>query len=408
MDSVWITYFSRYDFHRAWIRHGKISGPFVSQLHPMIGFWPIVFHSFKAGIADAISNFEWQKFYTFITNRHLLCWIVWFAAFLLKLELLTQFPASNGKKSSHILSWIVWFIGRPPQAAWSISLDVSCELTSCDLWLSSGESLGLVMGFDVVRFRCDLTSGHKCDLCHQVLDNPVRSPCGHTFCSGCVLPPVIQNALCPAEGCSREVTADQLKNVLELRTRILCMPVICDFSGCGQVVSLEELTCHLSTCDHRPVRCHHQGCTAILPQVDMLQHETGTCPYRPAGICQQGCGLLLRHNQHEGHDCVKSLLDQLQQQERSISSLEGEVSTLRSSFQHREKLLLARISSLHHQIQTQTREFQNRLRNYQSQVVEFTRKAAVSEVSQSESRKFKIFLSRFQSSFPSGHLHYTI
>ena len=30
-----------------------------------------IFHAFKAGIADAISNFKWRKIIQFLSNRHL-------------------------------------------------------------------------------------------------------------------------------------------------------------------------------------------------------------------------------------------------------------------------------------------------------------------------------------------------
>ncbi|CAL1544208.1 unnamed protein product [Lymnaea stagnalis] len=44
------------------------------------------------------------------------------------------------------------------------------------------------MGFDSAKFVTSVADDKKCLLCHGALDNPVRSACGHVFCSGCILP----------------------------------------------------------------------------------------------------------------------------------------------------------------------------------------------------------------------------
>ena len=36
-----------------------------------------VFHSFKSGIANAISNFKWGKTFPFCYDRHLITWVIW-------------------------------------------------------------------------------------------------------------------------------------------------------------------------------------------------------------------------------------------------------------------------------------------------------------------------------------------
>ena len=42
----------------------------------------IIFHSFKAGIANAISSFKWRKIWLFMKNKHLPKWNIWLAEHL--------------------------------------------------------------------------------------------------------------------------------------------------------------------------------------------------------------------------------------------------------------------------------------------------------------------------------------
>ena len=42
----------------------------------------IIFLSFKAGIANAISSFKWRKIFIFMKNKHLSNWNIWLAEHL--------------------------------------------------------------------------------------------------------------------------------------------------------------------------------------------------------------------------------------------------------------------------------------------------------------------------------------
>ena len=54
----------------------------------------IIFHSFKAGIANAISSFKWRKIFLFMKNKHLPNWNIWLAEHL---------PSENFINSSDVL-----------------------------------------------------------------------------------------------------------------------------------------------------------------------------------------------------------------------------------------------------------------------------------------------------------------
>ena len=55
----------------------------MSNFHPLnpcpAELFQIIFHSFKAGIANAISSFKCQKIFLFKKNKHLQNWNIWSA-----------------------------------------------------------------------------------------------------------------------------------------------------------------------------------------------------------------------------------------------------------------------------------------------------------------------------------------
>ena len=57
-------------------RHIADFNPCPAQL------FQIIFHSFKAGIANAISSFKWRKIFIFMKNKHFPNWNIWSAEHL--------------------------------------------------------------------------------------------------------------------------------------------------------------------------------------------------------------------------------------------------------------------------------------------------------------------------------------
>uniref|UniRef100_A0A8C7WSR9 RING-type domain-containing protein n=1 Tax=Oryzias sinensis TaxID=183150 RepID=A0A8C7WSR9_9TELE len=73
------------------------------------------------------------------------------------------------------------------------------------------------------RFKGTVDPDFKCNLCNKVLEEPLTTPCGHVFCSGCVLPWVVQQSSCPVK-CQR-VSARELNHVLPLKNLILKLEI---------------------------------------------------------------------------------------------------------------------------------------------------------------------------------------
>ena len=240
------------------------------------------------------------------------------------------------------------------------------------------------MGFEEERFVGTIDADKRCALCLGVLDNPLIAPCGRRFCSGCVLPPVVQTGKCPLSDCTScsQLTPGDLHNMLDLRTTILNMQVKCDYvsRGCQAVVILADLSAHVAECERRPVKCRHRGCAEVHDQRTVGAHEAETCDYRPVGVCHKGCGMVTVQREAASHQCLEALKVHIANQEAGIAGLQAEIRRLASRFQKREKSLLAQVASLHSEVQLQALHFQKKLNDYRSKIAYVSKRAALTKV----------------------------
>nr|XP_040060163.1 LOW QUALITY PROTEIN: E3 ubiquitin-protein ligase PDZRN3-B [Gasterosteus aculeatus aculeatus] len=210
------------------------------------------------------------------------------------------------------------------------------------------------MGFELDRFKGAVDPDFKCNLCNKVLEDPLTTPCGHVFCSGCVLPWVVQQSSCPVK-CQR-VSAKELNHVLPLKNLILKLEIKCDnhARGCDAVVKLQHLAEHAGMCEYAPVKCRNGGCDETLNLRDADAHMRETCDCRPAGTCDGGCGLTLIHREQRsgGHCCVRALKAHngaLHCRDRQPGTGEFRNHIFQSN--KRENSLLAHLSAVHGELQ---------------------------------------------------------
>jgi len=238
------------------------------------------------------------------------------------------------------------------------------------------------MGFEEDRFITEIDDSWKCSLCRRVYENPLKTPCGCTFCAGCVLPFVIQRGRCPRKQCSRNLLPNELSNVLDLHNNILNLQVRCEnlSRGCKQVVTLATLPGHLKECDYMQIQCNNRGCSEMMSLHHLGKHETEQCKFRPVGICQKGCNLVLQHWDSNNHDGIRSLRSHISDQEIRLNNLNAEVKRMSSSYTDKEKGLLNQISNLHSLIQSQTGRFRKKILEYKNQMAVLTKLVANEEV----------------------------
>lgn len=236
------------------------------------------------------------------------------------------------------------------------------------------------MGFELDRFKGTVDPDFKCNLCNKVLEDPLTTPCGHVFCSGCVLPWVVQQSSCPVK-CQR-MSAKELNHVLPLKNLILKLEIKCDnhARGCDAVVRLQHLAEHAEMCDYSPVKCRNKGCSEVLNLGDMDAHMRETCDYRPVGICEGGCGMMLTYREQKvnGHCCLRALKAHNSALQCKLISLDREFKKQTIKANKREKSLLAQLSAVHSELQMTALKYQKKFTEYSERIDSLTKTVAFS------------------------------
>ncbi|KAM9814099.1 E3 ubiquitin-protein ligase PDZRN3-B isoform 1-T1 [Neosynchiropus ocellatus] len=234
------------------------------------------------------------------------------------------------------------------------------------------------MGFELDRFKGTVDPDFKCNLCNKVLEDPLTTPCGHVFCSGCVLPWVVQQSSCPVQ-CQR-ISAKELNHVLPLKNLILKLEIKCDHHarGCGAVVRLQHLAEHAAVCDFSPSKCGNRGCEEVLNLRDVDAHMQEACDYRPVGVCQGGCGLMLTQKELDGHCCLGALKAHNSALHCKLICLDREFKKQTIKANKREKELLAQLSSVHSELQMTTIKYQKKFSEYSERIDSLTKTVAFS------------------------------
>uniref|UniRef100_A0A673C2U9 PDZ domain containing ring finger 3 n=1 Tax=Sphaeramia orbicularis TaxID=375764 RepID=A0A673C2U9_9TELE len=231
------------------------------------------------------------------------------------------------------------------------------------------------MGFELDRFKGTVDPDFKCNLCNKVLEDPLTTPCGHVFCSGCVLPWVVQQSSCPVK-CQR-ISAKELNHVLPLKNLILKLEIKCDnhTRGCDAVVKLQHLAEHAEMCDYSPAKCRNKGCDLELNLRDMDAHMRETCEHRPMGMCESGCGLMLTFKEHKlkSHCCLRALKAHNVALQSKIISLDREFKKQTIKANKREKALLAQLSAVHGELQMTALKYQKKFTEYSDRIDSLTK-----------------------------------
>lgn len=109
------------------------------------------------------------------------------------------------------------------------------------------------MGYDAARFvgLGDLEEALTCSICIGIFDDPVVTPCGHTFCKDCIVRWFQQERSCPScrKTCYKLCRPPIVVTKIIGRQQVRCAH---EGKGCKQVVELDQLRAHLEQCPQRP------------------------------------------------------------------------------------------------------------------------------------------------------------
>ena len=206
------------------------------------------------------------------------------------------------------------------------------------------------MGFDIDRFCSTVSVDVLCNLCLGVLDNPLKTKCGHLFCSECVVSWIEKFGTCPL-GCM-EVLQEDLEEVAELKDNILHLSIHCvnrNF-GCSSVQKLSEMGKHLKVCKYRKQCSVEDECENLKNNCNNGKLIKMQCQSSASQNCNKGCGLPVQPHMSKSHDCVMALRSFIAGQENQINIIKFEMKKFVNITRQREKFLLNQVLNLQNEL----------------------------------------------------------
>ena len=141
------------------------------------------------------------------------------------------------------------------------------------------------MGFEIKTFVSRVDDAYLCWICKKVLDNPLATPCGHVFCSVCVIRRVVDSRSCP-RGCPGRFSLKSLNHVQPFGRLIGKLLVRCLFfdKGCKAVCNLENFKFHSLNCMFNPTKTsfslrNRKGFGSVHPNIK--RHSSVTSGFLP-------------------------------------------------------------------------------------------------------------------------------
>lgn len=84
------------------------------------------------------------------------------------------------------------------------------------------------MGYDQTRFSHEINEEFICTICTLVLENPIQTPCEHSFCNECIKGWLTIDKTCPVDR-RPLVTNDLIVPSRVLRNLLNNLDIACDF-----------------------------------------------------------------------------------------------------------------------------------------------------------------------------------
>jgi hypothetical protein len=164
------------------------------------------------------------------------------------------------------------------------------------------------MGFNVEDYQGIVDPAFLCTVCNQVLKDPVKIPCGHTFCRECIIAWIETSPSCPLD--QQGVIVDNLSHVgFAFKSLLDNLLVKCGFSL--------------------------NGCSYSGQRSSLVNHES-SCPFNPDTLmiaCDKGCGLTIQRSEFEDHCCLQYTINLLQDKTVTLAQRETEKDILQKDLE---------------------------------------------------------------------------
>eukprot|EP00742_Colponemidia_sp_Colp-10_P009117 GILJ01009917.1.p1 GENE.GILJ01009917.1~~GILJ01009917.1.p1 ORF type:complete len:319 (-),score=16.44 GILJ01009917.1:305-1261(-) len=178
------------------------------------------------------------------------------------------------------------------------------------------------MGIAVERLLVTPDDSFICGICHDVVENPVVTPCLHLFCELCIRrwQACTANAIQTCPLCKQD-----------LPRRLSCPPFLsyfwnrilvkCVYSelGCTYVCENLLISQHEFSCSFGPILCPSTGCEQRILQQDLPLHLQRDCRF-VTQHCNL-CGSSMLRGQRQNHHCLNGLMQRVFHVEQAINRL---------------------------------------------------------------------------------------
>ena len=176
-----------------------------------------------------------------------------------------------------------------------------------------------IQGFDEDRFVSKVNQNFLCLICLSVLRDPVLCPENHhCFCRACITRHLENSERCPT--CADNLTVGTLaepQRVLKDVLNELDVHCIHKNRGCENVVQLQHLERHETSCGLMPKVCSNEGCHVTVNKRDLIHHESEVCEFRKVKC----------HSCEETTTTLAEMERRMERMERSLALMEGNVAT---------------------------------------------------------------------------------
>ena len=173
------------------------------------------------------------------------------------------------------------------------------------------------MGYDVKKVVGGLQKDLQCCKCKQILEDPVKTACGHICCRQCLQIDVKRKAS-HCSTCRTEIEENTKEKVeKELLNKLEKVTLKC-ILGCESVMLLGQMQKHVKTqCQLRVIACVNRGCSFQCPIADLEKHLP-ECEFRLVQC--DVCKACVSHHDMPTHQAVKKCYQQKLKSKRVASA----------------------------------------------------------------------------------------
>ena len=166
----------------------------------------------------------------------------------------------------------------------------------------------------------DIERDLLCCKCKNVLEDPVKTSCGHICCRNCIriVPNEKERKRFLCFKCGTQLSEDTKANVEgDIFVRLEKISVECSL-GCNTILPLKQMHSHVKTqCQLRMIACVNRGCSHQCP-VSHLDKHIVECEYRL--IQCEVCNVCICYRDMPAHQAVKKCYQQQLKSKRVTSA----------------------------------------------------------------------------------------